>query len=164
MWLHRGEQVDLKAESDAGRFRTDLYFRLATVELSVPPLRERREDVPLLLDLFADRAARRFGVAVPAHGLSVDALGSDWPRNVRELKAAAERAVLGMDRKWTGQGPSRESRALPDRVAAYEAMVIEEALRHCGGSTARAAETLGLARRTLNEKIARYGLRANVDA
>ena len=157
-------KVDLKAESDAGRFRSDLYFRLATVELAVPPLRERREDIPLLFDLFAERAARRFGVAVPAHGLPLDAVGSDWPGNVRQLKAAAERAVLGMDRKWTGQDRARESRSLADRVAAYEAMVIEEALRDCDGSTARAAEALGLARRTLNEKIARYGLRANIDA
>jgi two-component system C4-dicarboxylate transport response regulator DctD len=158
-------KVDLKAESDAGRFRSDLYFRLATVDLAVPPLRERREDIPLLFDLFAERAARRFARDLSAaRRLPADLLSADWPGNVRELKAAAERAVLGMDRKWAGQGPARESRSLPDRVAAYEAMVIEEALRDCGGSTAMAAEALGLARRTLNEKIARYGLRANIDA
>ena len=157
-------KVDLKAESDAGRFRSDLYFRLATVELALPPLRERREDIPLLYDLFAERAAKRFGLAHSiARRLPDDALGSDWPGNVRELKAAAERAVLGIDRKWTGQAPPQEGRSLPDRVAAYEAMVIEEALRDAGGSTAKAAEALGLARRTLNEKIARDGLRANVD-
>lgn len=155
-------KVDLKVESEAGRFRADLYFRLATVELFAPPLRDRREDIPLLFNLFADRAAQRFGVAAhrPQFGALLPPL-SDWKGNVRELKAAAERAVLGMGRsahQWRGDS-ARQS--LQARVAAFEAMLIGDALQAAGGSTAQAADALGLARRTLNEKIARYGLRAD---
>ncbi len=150
-------KVGLKCESDAGRFRADLYFRLATVEVAVPPLRERREDIPLLFCLFAAAAARRFGLPerqvwpVPA---TVDS--SDFPGNVRELKAMAERAVLGLGR---GALEDAAAASLPERVARFEAAAIEQALRETGGSTALAADRLGLPRRTLNEKIARYGLR-----
>ena len=150
-------KVDLKAESDAGRFRADLYFRLATVELTVPALRERREDIPLLFNLFAAAAARRFGLPerqmwpVPA---GVEA--SDLPGNVRELKAIAERSVLGLERGAYEEGTAA---SLPERVARFEAAAIEQALREADGSTALAADRLGLPRRTLNEKIARYGLR-----
>src|SRR5690606_22021303 len=81
-------KVDLRREGEAGRFRSDLYFRLSTVELPVPPLRERREDIPLLFDLFAGRAAQRFGRANAPLPRLPAALGlSDWPGNVRELKA-----------------------------------------------------------------------------
>ncbi len=157
-------KVDLKAESEAGRFRADLYFRLATVELAVPPLRQRREDVPLLFNLFAANAARRFKLpeaAIPPlpAGLAV----SDWPGNVRELKAVAERAVLGMMRQGAAQRRSLPTETLADRVARFEAAAIEAALQDAGGSTAEAAERLGLARRTLNEKIVRYGLRATAE-
>ncbi|MHA6300123.1 sigma-54-dependent transcriptional regulator [Devosia sp. CAU 1758] len=155
-------KVDLRAESEAGRFRADLYFRLATVDLPVPPLRERRADIPLLFNLFAGRAAQRFGMAVQAAGLPPSLSASSWPGNVRELKATAERIVLGLGQKRTGQG-ANTPQTLADRVAGFEATIIEEALREAGGSTAMAAETLGLARRTLNEKIARYGLRVEAD-
>ncbi|MCP8885074.1 sigma-54 dependent transcriptional regulator [Devosia sp. XJ19-1] len=157
-------KVDLRAESEAGRFRPDLYFRLATVELAVPPLRERREDIALLFNLFASRAAQRF--AMPQTGepnLPASHLASNWPGNVRELKAVAERAVLGVGQKWTGQGDVPGEQTLADKLASFEARMIDEALRAAHGSTAIAAETLGLARRTLNEKIARYGLRADAD-
>lgn len=154
-------KVDLKAESEAGRFRADLYFRLATVELAVPPLRQRREDVPLLFNLFAANAARRFKLpeaAIPL--LPAGLAASDWPGNVRELKAMAERAVLGMTRQGAAQGRFLPAETLAHRVARFEAAAIETALQEAGGSTAEAAERLGLARRTLNEKIVRYGLRA----
>jgi two-component system C4-dicarboxylate transport response regulator DctD len=157
-------KVDLKSESDAGRFRADLYFRLATVELALPPLRERREDIPLLFDLFADRASKRFGVVGPRfHRLPATALVADWPGNVRELKSFAERTTLGMGSRSGPVVGATEAQTLSDRVAAFEAALIEEALREAGGSTAQAAEVLGLARRTLNEKIARHGLRAPDD-
>ncbi|QDZ13060.1 sigma-54-dependent transcriptional regulator [Devosia ginsengisoli] len=157
-------KVDLKAESEAGRFRADLYFRLATVELAVPPLRQRREDVPLLFNLFAANAARRFKLpeaAIPQ--LPAGLAASDWPGNVRELKAVAERAVLGMTRPSAAQERFLPAETLADRVARFEAAAIEAALQDAGGSTAEAAERLGLARRTLNEKIVRYGLRAPAD-
>jgi two-component system C4-dicarboxylate transport response regulator DctD len=156
-------KVDLRAESEAGRFRPDLYFRLATVDLPVPPLRERREDIALLFNLFAGRAAQRFGMAVHAPALPSSLSVSSWPGNVRELKAMAERIVLGLGQQRKGQGEGMQQ-TLSDRVAGFEATIIEEALRDAGGSTALAAQALGLARRTLNEKIARYGLRVDADA
>ncbi len=156
-------KVDLRAESEAGRFRPDLYFRLATVDLPVPPLRERREDIALLFNLFAGRAAQRFGMSVHAPVLPSSLSVSSWPGNVRELKAMAERIVLGLGQQRKGQGEGMQQ-TLSDRVAGFEATIIEEALREAGGSTALAAQALGLARRTLNEKIARYGLRVDADA
>ncbi|WP_404401966.1 sigma-54-dependent transcriptional regulator [Pelagibacterium halotolerans] len=156
-------KVDLKAESDAGRFRADLYFRLGTVEIDLPPLRERREDIALLFALFAGQAAERFSRKPPEFGRAFlqELRAGSWPGNVRELKATADRAVLGLDREMTGGAPGVElgQGTLNDKVARFEAELIAEALRAAGGSTAEAAEILGLARRTLNEKIARYGLR-----
>ncbi|UYO01262.1 MAG: sigma-54-dependent Fis family transcriptional regulator [Devosia sp.] len=155
-------KVDLRAESEAGRFRADLYFRLAIVELAVPPLRDRREDIPLLYARFAAEAAQRFNL--PARDLSradIDRLtGAGWPGNVRELKAEAERNALGLRTPPSGDpAPRSGDDSLAARVAHFEAGAILQALRDSGGSTALAADRLGLARRTLNEKIARYGLR-----
>ena len=152
-------KVDLKAESDAGRFRADLYFRLATIDLPLPPLRDRPEDVALLYTVFARRAAERLGLPLP--DLSTD-LGlrlsqQRWPGNIRELKSYAERAVIGLEA--SALQPSAPGN-LPEMVAAYEARVIAATLAAAGGATAEAAERLGVPRRTLNEKIAKYGLRS----
>ncbi len=161
-------KADLKAESEAGRFRADLYFRLSTVELEIAPLRERREDIPLLYALFAGEAAKRFNLSQPSiDGRRFRALqAQEWPGNVRELKAAAERGVLGLDRIGVAPRPQAgqtDAVTLPERVARFEAEAIAEALRQTGGSTAEAAARLGLPRRTLNEKISRYGLREDAD-
>lgn len=155
-------KTDLKAAGEAGGFRPDLYFRLATVELTLPPLRARREDIPLLYARFAEEAARRFGRAVPQLRESdLRALqAQDWPGNVRELKSVAERHVLGMGPPPPPLPPLHLSgETLPDRIARFEAEAIAEALAQAGGATAEAARILGLPRRTLSEKIQRYGLR-----
>ncbi|WEJ34991.1 sigma-54 dependent transcriptional regulator [Devosia sp. SD17-2] len=152
-------KVDLKAEIDAGRFRADLYFRLATVELAIPPLRDRREDIPLLHALFAGSAAQRFNMSLPImpQSLLQSLLAGSWPGNVRELKAVAERFVLGLGNTKIA---TEKQGSLTERVAQFEAETIAEALRECGGSSAEAAVRLAVPRRTLNEKIAKYGLRA----
>jgi two-component system C4-dicarboxylate transport response regulator DctD len=158
---------DLQAESDAGRFRADLYFRLATVTVPVPALGERAGDVPLLFRHFCALAAERHGVPMPpVSPVLLDALaGREWPGNVRELKAAAERHVLGLptvpelDRSVQHQGPA----SLPERVAAFEADIIRHALEAHDGNAQAASEALGIPRRTLSEKIARYGLRRGED-
>jgi two-component system C4-dicarboxylate transport response regulator DctD len=152
-------KTDLRRESEAGRFRSDLYYRLATVELALPPLAERREDIPLLYGVFARAAAERFGMALP-QDMDLTGLGDQpWPGNVRELKSAADRAVLGLASPASPRKPRGQAGTLPDRVARFEAEAIAQTLRMTNGSTAEAAEQLGLPRRTLNEKIARYGLR-----
>jgi two-component system C4-dicarboxylate transport response regulator DctD len=156
-------KVDLKTESDAGRFRPDLYFRLATIDLPLPPLRERPEDMALLYTVFARRAAERHGLVLrdtPVERLMSLAHHS-WPGNVRELKSHAERSVIGLD---AGALRPALPSSLPDIVAAYEARVIATTLEAVGGGTAEAAERLGIPRRTLNEKIAKYGLRAEAGA
>jgi two-component system, NtrC family, C4-dicarboxylate transport response regulator DctD len=153
-------KTDLRRESEAGRFRADLYYRLATVELAIPPLAERREDIPLLYGVFVRAAAERFGMTRPEQ---IDLTGlreQPWPGNVRELRSAAERAVLGLAGSGYVPMPAGRPHSLPDRVARFEAEAIAQALHMANGSTAEAAERLGLPRRTLNEKIARYALRA----
>ncbi|NMG37169.1 response regulator, partial [Azoarcus sp. TTM-91] len=93
-------KADLKALSDAGGFRADLYYRLNVVTIDLPPLRERREDIPLLMAHFLREAATRFGRELPAWSAADLARwqAHDWPGNVRELKHAAERFCLGLDR------------------------------------------------------------------
>lgn len=157
-------KVDLKQASEAGRFRPDLYYRLATVDLALPPLRARSEDIGLLFTIFARQAAERFGL--PMRAISPLILSElearSWPGNVRELKAHAERVVIGME----GQGVAEadDASTLPEQVARFEAGVIAKALEEAGGSSALAAEKLGVPRRTLNEKIARHNLRMDWEA
>lgn len=158
---------DLRVDGDAGRFRTDLYFRLSTVVLELPPLRERRDDIPLLFRYFVSALSRRHSVVAPptsAEYLAALRL-ADWPGNVRELKAAAERFVLGLPAGRYGAFRSTtingENGTLPERIAAYEAALIIETLAACDGNSRLASEVLGVPRRTLNEKITRYSLRSS---
>ncbi len=158
-----GTRADLRAEVAAGRFRADLFYRLSAVELALPPLRARREDIPLLFTRFAEDAAERFGRALPDLLESDLRLlqGQDWPGNLPELKAAAERHVLGLRPAAPAAAEPAAAVPLPERVARFEAEAIAEALRQAGGSSALAADVLGVPRRTLNEKIARHGLRGD---
>lgn len=154
---------DLRAEGVAGRFRPDLYFRLATVEIDIPPLRLRREDVALIFRHFCDDAARRHSAVCPDAPLSLIGLleAHDWPGNVRELKATAERFVLGLPVAFGSRDKAvYESVApLPERMAAFEARLIREALETNGGNAQAASTLLGIPLRTLNEKIVRHSLR-----
>lgn len=160
-------KTDLAADSRSGRFRSDLYFRLAAAEIHLPPLRERGNDILLLFQHFAGEAARRAGRELaPLGSEDFDVLmAHDWPGNVRELKNVAERYALGLAatgrrvaeilRRTEGVGARR---SLSERVAAYERMLIEASLREHNWSVIAAMENLGLPRRTLNEKMAKYGL------
>ncbi|WHT77031.1 sigma-54-dependent transcriptional regulator [Pseudomonas rhodesiae] len=149
---------DLLEEARAGRFREDLAYRLNVAQLRLPPLRERREDIPLLYEHFAQSAAERLGRHVePLSGAQLGRLLShDWPGNVRELANVAERQVLGLgepepDTVETGQ-------SLAAQQEAFEAQCLKAALtRHKGDIKAVLAE-LQLPRRTFNEKMQRHGL------
>lgn len=153
-------RCDLRPLVQSGGFRADLYHRLSAVTLDLPPLRARRDDIPLLFAQLAEIAAARFGRPAPAlRPVDLDRLvAHDWPGNVAELKSAAERMVLALPSATPAgnTGPS-----LPERLALIEAHIIAEALDAAKGSSAEAAEALGIPRRTLNEKIAKHGLRTD---
>jgi two-component system C4-dicarboxylate transport response regulator DctD len=159
-------KVDLAAEAGAGRFRPDLLYRLNVVTLRMPPLTERRDDIPLLfLQLVREAAARyrRDDVDVPPIVTSAVA-GQDWPGNVRELRNAADRYVLGLS-PGGEQSTERPNGAasLSDRVADFERTVISEVLTANGGKLKPVYESLGISRKTLYEKMVRYGLNRQTD-
>ena len=162
-------KCNLEAESRNGRFRADLYYRLMGAEIPLPPLRAREGDILLLFEHYAANAAAIAGTKPrPLSASDIEVvLMHQWPGNVRELKAVAERYGLGL--KAAGQTvqdilrhaePTHVAggQALADRVAAYERRLIEAALRDHGGSIAAVIDTLSIPRRTLNEKMAKYGL------
>jgi two-component system C4-dicarboxylate transport response regulator DctD len=161
-------KYDLQEQGRAAQFRPDLYYRLAGAEIALPPLRAREGDVLLLFEHFAASAA---GISAreprPLTSCDVEVLLTHgWPGNVRELKTVAERYALGLKSmgrtiaEILGKAVSGAAggSALADRVAAYERQLIESALRDHGGSISAVIEVLGVPRRTLNEKMARYGL------
>lgn len=150
---------DLDRAVARGRFRADLFFRLAAARLAMPPLAERPEDIPLLYAAFVQAAAARLSLPAPdLRPADLDRLAAaDWPGNLAQLRAAAETAVLALPAAPTA---AAQPRTLPERLARIEARLIAEALTEAQGQATRAAEILGIPRRTLSEKIARLGLRA----
>jgi len=157
-------KADLKALSDQGRFRADLYYRLNVATLDLPPLRERREDIPLLFEHFLLQAAARHQRPLPV--LDPAQLGCllahDWPGNVRELRNVADRCVLGIA---AGAPPfaaeaSTRPKPLAETVEDFERALIHEALQRHAGSLSRSAEALGVAKTTLHDKIRKYRLGA----
>ncbi|QDX27556.1 sigma-54-dependent Fis family transcriptional regulator [Sphingomonas suaedae] len=148
---------DLRALVKRGIFRSDLYFRLDVVRLSIPPLRERRADIAPLFAAFVAEAAAQTGQTgfrmtdfVRRH-----LLDHDWPGNVRELRNFAFSAVLGLD----DAAPDAAARqALPERVHAYEAMLLREALETTRGNVTQAIDLLGVPRKTFYDKIQRAGI------
>lgn len=141
-----------------GELREDLYYRLNVVRLRIPPLRERREDIPLLFARFLGRAADRLGRAIPQidHGVRRRLLEYDWPGNLRELSNFASEVAVGIAPPEVSLSPEA---GLADRVAAYEAELIREALAACRGDIRRVTAALKLPRKTLYDKLARHGIR-----
>jgi len=154
--------VDLRKATAENRFRAELYYRLSVVELTIPPLKDRIEDIPLLFEYFATSAAtmhrRELRPITPSIMNMLMAHG--WPGNVRELRNAAERYSLGMpDPLLPGDGASVGGRrSLAEQVDAFERNVIERALAESGGKISAVMEQLDIPRRTLSEKMARFGL------
>ena len=162
---------DLEAEVAAGRFREDLYFRLAVVPLHVPSLRERREDIPLLADHFFTRCAARLGRYPCSLEASAEQLLLDyhWPGNVRELENIVTRAsvlhagrpIAADDlRRWLIAGPeAAQEEDVPVGISLQEMerKLIEATLEKFGGHRAKTAEALGIGLRTLSGKLRQYG-------
>jgi DNA-binding NtrC family response regulator len=172
---------DLEAEVKAGRFREDLYYRLKVVEVSLPPLRERLEDVPFLAQRFLDQVAERLGR--PRKQISADALARlvthAWRGNVRELRNAIERAavlaagpeITAADFALDGEPvvASGDPLVLPGvpfrdakrhTVESFERAYLVKALREHGGNVSRTAEAIGMVRQSLQQKIRELDLRS----
>ncbi|MDD5307004.1 MAG: sigma 54-interacting transcriptional regulator [Deltaproteobacteria bacterium] len=158
----------LALEVKAGRFREDLFYRLHVVGIEVPPLRDRREDIPLLAEFFAARHAQGDPPSFSREALEVLS-AAPWPGNVRELENEVQRAIamrvpgssiMPADlsprlRECAGDGAGPEPGALKERVAAFELSAIRRVLSECGGNTTRAAKQLGMSRAGLYKKLGR---------
>ncbi|MDT3712050.1 Fis family transcriptional regulator [Stutzerimonas degradans] len=156
-------KIDLGNPVQRGDFREDLYYRLNVVTVSIPPLRERKEDIPLLFAHFMQRAAARFGIEVPQLSPQVSRylFQHDWPGNVRELAHFAERLALGLGDVIALPATLRiESghASLPARLEQYEADLIREALLANAGDVRSTLETLGIPRKTFYDKLQRHGI------
>jgi len=151
---------NLEEEVAQGRLRQDLLFRMNAVSVSLPGLAQRREDIPRLFLQLLHEAASRFRKSAPDVPGELLAMLSqrDWPGNVRELRNWAERMVLGLEGE-TAEPATGLSGKLADRVAAFEKSVLMAELQASGGSLRKVYERLGLSRKTLYEKMQRYGLR-----
>ncbi|MEY2993373.1 MAG: hypothetical protein RL357_308 [Pseudomonadota bacterium] len=153
----------LREAADAGAFREDLYYRLNVAPLGIAPLRERKEDIPLLFFHLAREARAKYRREIPdvSPELEAQLMAHDWPGNVRELRNIADRFVLGL---WHGFTPiptdaEPESSALAARVAAFEKSLIEQELQRHHGQMKPTYTALGLSRKGLYDKITRLGIR-----
>jgi len=160
--------VDLRAALEQGAFREDLYYRLNVVPMNIPPLRERKEDIPYLVEHFA----KKFNGEI-SEGAMERLLSYHWPGNVRELENVVERSILlaqgprveaGDIRIDTGGQRSRPAAAgdgfLPEGMSldAYEQHIIREALKRANGNKSQAARLLGLTRNALRYRLAQMGI------
>ncbi|MBX5480350.1 MAG: sigma-54-dependent Fis family transcriptional regulator [Myxococcaceae bacterium] len=165
---------DLKAEIKKGNFREDLYFRLNVFQIALPPLRERREDIPLLVQHFVEKFNSDSGKRVK--GVHPDAMellkNHDWPGNIRELRNCVERAVILCDGEYlmkdhlppdmAGRAPEKASFKLPFGLTldVVEREYILSSLERNSGNKARTAEMLGVSEKTLYNKLNRYAAEA----
>ena len=165
---------DLNAAVAGGMFRQDLFYRLNVFPVTAPPLRKRVDDIPLLVEYFIDRYARKAGKTIRrVNKRTLDRLQSyPWPGNVRELQNVIERSVIvcdtdefTVDESWLSTAPAVESpHALSSTLSGHEKAIIEDALRASGGRVfgpSGAAARLGIARSTLESKIRALGINKN---
>ncbi|MGA3259124.1 MAG: sigma-54 dependent transcriptional regulator [Bryobacteraceae bacterium] len=159
--------ADLHAAVDEGRFRQDLLFRLNTIELRLPPLRDRREDIPTLAAHFLRQHAGHYRKAISLfdEGAMKALLAHTWPGNVRELDHAVERAVLMAEGETVraadlGLRGGREASLRLEEMSLedVEALLIKKALARFNGNVSHAANALGLSRSALYRRLQRYGL------
>lgn len=162
---------DLPDAVQAKSFREDLLFRINTFELAIAPLRERTEDLALLFDIFAERAAEGFDRPYerPAAPLMADLARHDWPGNVRQLKNLAERYILlagTPEQRWarlldpaTGSDAQGSGYTLADQLRQFEHHIIRDALERHQGNIKSVMEELDIPRRTLNEKMKKLNIR-----
>ena len=149
-------KIDLAEAVERQEFRDDLFYRLNTVRLHLPSLRDRKEDIPLLFAHFMSEAAERFSKKIPKVNASARRrlIDYDWPGNVRELKNFADSLVLGID---NSNGKSLTmGLTLPERVERFESNTICSALEIAKGDVRATVEILGIPRKTFYDKITRH--------
>jgi len=154
-------KADLTALSDERPFRSDLYYRISVVTLEIPPLRDRREDIPLLFEHFVLQAASRYGREAPIapNEMTIELMAHAWPGNVRELRNVADRFVLGLlERSRWFDEHAASTKTLSEQVDEFEKSIIVDQLRRQNGNVAVAAETLAIPKKTLYDKIRKYGV------
>jgi DNA-binding NtrC family response regulator len=160
---------DLKHEVAAGRFRLDLLYRLDVVRIVVPPLRDRRDDIPLLIEHFWREAASRLGSRATLSAAAVAALTRyEWPGNVRELQNVLAALVVRVGRRGVvapealppqfGEGPAGPSCRLEHARRAFEERFVRAALVRTGGRRGQAAAELGITRQGLTKLMTRLGI------
>jgi two-component system C4-dicarboxylate transport response regulator DctD len=158
-------QTDLKKAIESGSFRADLFYRLDVAEIHIPPLRDRRDDIPLLFQAFAEELAAHHGCEAPKLGREdlQALLIYSWPGNIRELRNVAERYVLGLHRiagtlaEFLPSADGKSS-SLAEQLDAFERCVLDQELAKRQGNIQGAADALGLPVRTLNDRMRRHGL------
>lgn len=160
--------IDLKKAMKTGTFREDLYYRIARTAITIPPLRQRKEDIPIYVNHFLQAINKRFGTQF--RGVSKDAIAclleNDWPGNVRDLINILEQACL---KEWTGselsissfpedinKGYYKANKALKKELNDQEKLKITEALKKSGGNKRKAASILGMPRSTFYNKLKKY--------
>jgi DNA-binding NtrC family response regulator len=163
---------NLKKEIAEGNFREDLYYRLCVVHIHLPPLRERREDIPLFIDYFLDKLSQK--MAKKVKGVSIEAmkalLANPWPGNIRELENALERGMImasgdviqledlplsSLERR---SGLERRKERDPKTLEELERLLIERTLSECNWNKSLTAKRIGIGRRTLYDKAKRLGI------
>jgi DNA-binding NtrC family response regulator len=162
---------NLEERTKQGTFREDLFFRLNVVPIRIPPLRDRRDDVPRLARHFVTTIGRAMGKALAISDDAIRSLeGYDWPGNVRELKNVVERACVlaepgtTLEREdlsfdFAGASPTPAKPAsIFEEISAEEAQRVRDALKQAAGNRARAARILGIPRTTLNDRMKRLGI------
>jgi transcriptional regulator with PAS, ATPase and Fis domain len=163
--------VDVEKAVADGKFRQDLYYRLGVVVINLPPLRERREDIPLLVERFVQAASAKAGKHVELSEPALDALSSyHWPGNVRELENMIERLVVfsrttniqiaDLPPTVTPRAPALEKRLFDDlpSLEEIERRYLVHVLEQVSGNRTRAAEVMGIDRRTLYRMAERFGI------
>lgn len=162
-------KADLLQMSAQGRFREDLYYRISVMCVDLPPLNQRREDIALLLGYFVQMAALRYQLPLP-HWTPVQMArwqSQEWPGNVRELRNFADRLVLGvLEGEPQDMSGGAQAQCIPglvtlsQKVDDFESMLIADALRASDGNVASAADSLGIPKKTLYDKLKKYHLTA----
>jgi two-component system C4-dicarboxylate transport response regulator DctD len=153
---------DLGSPAIRTKFREDLFYRLNVVTIRIPPLRERRDDIPLLFAHYLGHASRRFHRDIPEMPASIKqyVMTHDWPGNVRELAHFAERVVLGvLNTPAVDTVPTANAtQSLPERMEQFEAQLIRDALQTHQGDIKATLEALGIPRKTFYDKLQRHGI------